>query len=111
MNRFWVLVLPLLVGCGEIDHRDYVASRASAECAKYRTCAQGYYESEFRDHDDCLDDVGDALNDLEDTVYDGCDYDGVEARACVSRIRGMSCEDFAEGDAGSACDLVWDCRN
>ncbi len=108
----WALMLATLLatGCGSLDHKDYVDQRAAAECKQLSVCARGYYESEFRDMDDCVNDWGDDLDDLEDVAFDDCDFDGKEASACVSRIRGLSCEDYAEGDSQGACDLVWDCR-
>ena len=104
----WVL-LPALAGCGALERSDYLDLRSEAECKKLERCSLGYFESEFRDYEDCVRDVGDDLDDFEDAVFDNCDYDGDQARACVSRINSMSCEDYAEGDVGAACDLVWDC--
>lgn len=72
-----------------------------------RSCARGYFESEYRDQDDCVDEVGDDLDDHDDNLPDSCDYDGAEASACVSRIRSMSCEEYAEQGSSRACDLVW----
>ena len=110
MRQISILAVLMAFGCGSLDHKDYTLKRGAAECGKYATCAKGYYESEFRDIDDCIDDLSDDLDDRSDTIFDNCEYDGNEASSCVSRIRNLSCEDFSEGDAQGACDLVWDCR-
>ena len=99
----------LAVGCGNLTHNDYVEARASAECKKIAVCHTGFFDSEYRDHDDCVKEFGNVLDDLEDTVFNDCDYDGDEARRCTSRVNGMGCEDYAEGDASRACDQVWNC--
>lgn len=98
-------------GCGEIEHSDYVDARAEAECRKLASCARGYYESEWRDDGDCVDDRADNIDDFDDALPNSCDYDGEEARMCISRINSMSCEEYAEGAMGGACDLVWVCND
>lgn len=100
----------VLVGCGEIDHNDYVDLRAEATCKQLRSCATGYYEFEYRDYDDCVDEVADDIDDADDSLPRSCDYDGEEGRRCVSRLNSMGCEEFAEGAWGEACDLVWVCN-
>ena len=110
--RASIMVLVVgLIGCGGLSHRDYLEARSTVECKKIRTCQLGYYESEYRDFEDCVDDRQDDQDDIDDTVYDGCDYDDIEARACVSRINSMGCEDYVENGPASACDLVWDCND
>ena len=105
-----VLALLTLFGCGELDHNDYVDARASAECKKTRICAEGYFESTYRDLDDCERERGDQIDDADDNLPRSCDYDGLEGRECVQRINNMPCEEFAEGAIGAACDLVWHCE-
>ena len=106
-----LLLLTLAVsGCGDIDHNDYVDARATAECNRTRTCAQGFFESAYRDLDDCVKERGDQIDDFDDALPRSCDYDGTEGRACIKRINAMSCEEFAEGAIGQACDLVWYCE-
>ena len=97
--------LLLLLGCGELGHNDYVDARAGAECRKLSKCHRGLFESEFRDLDDCEGDL--AV--VEVTLFNDCDYDAREAAACVTRVSNMDCASYAQGDAGTACDLVWDC--
>jgi len=108
MRALWLVVLA--AGCaGELGHNDYVDQRAAVECRKLEKCALGMFESEYRDLEGCEEDVADLLDDLEDTVFNDCDFDGSEASACISRLGSMGCEAYAEGDASEACDLVWDC--
>ena len=100
-----------LGGCGDMALSDYREARASAECKRSSVCALGFFESEYVDLEDCVDEVSDSLKALEDSIFDSCDYDGMEASRCVSRIRSLSCEDYVEGEASLACDQVWDCIN
>ena len=106
----WTMGALVALGCGVADEADYVASRADAECARLEACALGYFESEYADADDCADERGEELEQQHDLFAEiECDFVVDEAGPCVSRIRGMSCEDVAEGEWDSACDLVWDC--
>lgn len=104
----FAMLLSLLMACG-VDERDYSERRAVAECNTLDTCARGYYEHEYRHHDDCIHERTDDIEDQIDRWYDRCHYDPQEARRCISRIRSLSCADWARGDADRACDLVFDC--
>ena len=101
-----------LVGCGPIEkEKDYINARAAAECRQLERCALGFFESEYRDRDDCEGEVADDIEDYNDAQDDnGCDYIPEEAGHCVHRVRSMSCEEWGEGEVGSACDLVWNCN-
>lgn len=100
-----------VVGCGGIAERaDYHEARGRAECSRIERCELGYFESEYSSFDDCVGERTDAIEEASDFLDDAdCAYVPEEAGACVRRIRAMSCEDWAEGEAGSACDLVFDC--
>ena len=106
-----VLVATIAAGCGVEDEADYVASRADAECTRLQACALGYFESEYGDAEDCVDERADDLDEAGKALEDaGCDFELDEAGACVTRIRSLSCEDWAENDHAAACDLVWTCE-
>ena len=104
-------LLLVLVGCGPIDDPgDYVAERADVECAQIERCERGYFESVYGDREDCASERGDQLDEWVDAQEDrDCVYVGEEASRCVQRIGNLSCEDWIEGEAAAACDLVWDC--
>ena len=105
-----LFALLVAVGCGIEDEPDYVASRADAECGRMEACALGYFESEYADQEDCVDERADDLDELHDSLDEAqCEFEPDEAGPCVGRIRGMSCEDWSESDADRACDLVWTC--
>lgn len=106
MRLVWMFAL--LAACG-VDEQDYPTRRAAAECRTLEKCAQGQYESHFRNMDDCVDDVADDIDDVIDEWFDKCEYDPAEAKRCVSRVRGMSCAEWASGYGDRACDLVYDC--
>ena len=101
----------LLVGCGAIENpKDYADARARAECARIQSCELGRFESDFSSEEDCLDDRADVIEDNNDDLDDAdCRFVPEEAGACVSRIRGLSCESWFEGESSLACDLVWTC--
>lgn len=103
----------LLLGCGGIEEQgDYELARAEAECRQLERCELGYFESEFRDMEDCVDDREDRFHDADNELDDAdCIYDPDQAAFCVDRIEAMGCEDWARsGNGNKACDLVWDCR-
>lgn len=104
-------VLLLVAACGSIEERaDYVDRRAAAECGQIERCELGFFESEYRDRDDCIDERSKQLDEASDALNDqDCTYVPEQAGACVSRIRSFDCEEWAEGEAASACDLVWNC--
>ena len=89
---------------------DYGEARATAECGRIQRCDLGFYDSEYSSQEDCVDERGDEIEEQNDQLDEAdCRFSSEQAGACVSRIRGMSCEDWAENDASQACDLVWDC--
>ena len=100
-----------LVGCGALEHNEYVQELAEGTCSKIKSCALGQFESEYRDYDDCVDEVADNIDEFDDNLPRACDFDGEEARRCVSRVRSMGCEEYAEGATSMACDLVWTCND
>lgn len=101
----------LLIGCGGIESpSDYADARARAECGRIHTCELGRFEADFSDDEDCIDERTDDIDENNDDLDEAdCRYVPEEAGACVTRIRGLSCESWAEGESGLACDLVWDC--
>lgn len=104
------LALAVMAGCGIEDQAEYVAERAEAECERLEACALGFFEAEYTSPEDCLEERNEALEEEAD-LYDDldCKFVPEEAGPCVSRVRGLSCEDWQEGEIGQACDLVWDC--
>ena len=101
----------LLTACGPIDDEDdYAESRAAVECAQVERCELGYFESEYRDRDDCVDERAEKIQEANDAQDDrGCSYVPEQAGHCVRRIRSFDCEEWAVGQANAACDLVWNC--
>ncbi len=97
-----------LVACG-IPEEDYSTRRGVAECQRIERCTTGEFLSVYDDFDHCVDRLGDNLDATIEALYQGCTYDGREASRCVSRISSMSCEDYAEGQANLACDIVYVC--
>jgi hypothetical protein len=110
MNRPVAFAL-WLGGCGAIaNESDFADSLARQECSKLERCALGYFEATYSSEEDCLreraDDIRDGNEQLEDL---DCEYIPEEAGHCVRRVSGLSCEEWAEGEGGSACDLVFQC--
>jgi hypothetical protein len=109
--RGWGLLI--LVACPIDSEEDYARRRAEAECALAERCDQGFFESEYTSRDDCVDHQVEMLTGVEE--YYGfspdseCTFVPRHAGLCVSRIRRMSCEEWADGDSYFACDLVYDC--
>jgi hypothetical protein len=108
----WMTAL-IAAGCGAIGTPDDLAEAlAEAECQQIERCALGLYEATYSSDDDCLTERGDVIDDDNDLYAQlDCTFLPDEARACVQRIRGLSCEDWALGRAGLACDLVWSCED
>lgn len=101
-----------LAGCsgGFESDNDFAAARAEAECRNLERCSLGFFESEYGDYEDCVNEVTDDLEDSNAQLDDAdCTYDPAEAGRCVSRVRALSCEEWYQGDDGRACDLVWVC--
>jgi hypothetical protein len=113
MARVWWMAV--LAGCpfGPIDAEvDYAKALAEAECDRMQRCELGYFDATYPSVKDCVHDVSDEIGAADDALQQSqCDYQPDEAGRCVRRVRSMSCEDFAEGDQGDACDLVWDCSD
>ena len=112
-RRLPLLLIPtvLLTACGgEVSQEDFPAEFAPLWCDQQRTCARGFFESEFRDEQDCISSVQEdkeALGEQNDAA--GCVFDAEEAQACLIAIREASCEDWYEGEAEEDCAEVWTC--
>lgn len=104
------LVLVWVVGCAIDEPSDYATARAEAECGRIERCELGRFESQYNSLDDCVGEVEDQIREGNQLQNDlDCEYVPEEAGLCVRRIRGMACEEWAEGEVFQACDLVWDC--
>jgi hypothetical protein len=107
---WWLIVAS---GCGGIGSElDYAQARAEAECGQMEQCELGRFESEYTSLEDCVNQHRELIEDSNRGFGDlDCEYVPDEAGHCVSRIRWMSCEEWRQGEAGIACDLVWNCTD
>ncbi|MEZ4239691.1 MAG: hypothetical protein R3F59_26755 [Myxococcota bacterium] len=106
-----MLPLVLCVACGAYASPDEFADAlAEAQCAQLERCALGVFEASYSSDDACLREQSDALVVQADQLDQlGCTWLPDEAKACVHRVRGLSCEEWALGLDDDACDLVWRC--
>lgn len=107
------LSLVVLAACGgDLTQETFPTEVAPVICQQTRTCALGYYESEYRDEDDCISQVEEQYS-AEGTENDaaGCVFDLEEAEACVEALKGATCEEWFEGDALEDCADVWTCAS
>jgi hypothetical protein len=105
------VLIGVSTGCAIGAEVDFIDARADAECGRLEKCSRGYFESEYPSHEDCVSELKKTLEDASDAYDDAdCKYVPEEGGRCVRRIRGMSCEAFAQGDEARACDLVYDCE-
>ncbi|MEQ1566519.1 MAG: hypothetical protein ABMA64_12830 [Myxococcota bacterium] len=109
MTRLWWSVA-LAGGCGIASEDDYATALANNICKQTERCTLGFFESEYTSFDDCVGEQKDEIDPELELYQDlDCEYVPSEARECVNRIGGLSCEDWFEGDSIAACDLVYDC--
>lgn len=101
----------LLAACGgEVTQDEFAAEFAPLWCDQQRACARGFYESEYRDDEDCVTSVQeDKESESEANDAAGCVFDADEAQACLAAIREATCEEWYEGDADEDCADVWTC--
>jgi len=108
--RLWTL---LLCGCiGNVTEDNYVQKYSPEYCQKTRRCNLGYFESEWSDMNDCIDEVIDDMEDLIDKKDDdNCDFEDDNALKCLETLGAADCEDYFDGDAFEDCgaNKVWDC--
>ena len=110
-NYGLIAVALLAVGCGlgAITEDTLPARVAGPYCDNLRRCNRGYFDSEFSDMADCVDETEEDFEDLVEEADDyGCDFDEDEARECVQSLRSSSCEDWYEGDTLDDCSDVFD---
>ena len=107
------LTAALSTGCiGNVDEDNYAEKYSPVYCTQTKECYRGYYDSEWSDMNDCIENVRDDLEDLIDDMDDnGCDFQDKEAKECLLDIADANCEDYFEGDAFEDCGInkVWDC--
>jgi hypothetical protein len=59
-----------------VDEDNYAATYSPQYCSKTKQCNRGYYDSEWSDMKDCIEEVTDDIEDLIDDMDDaGCDFD------------------------------------
>ena len=110
-----VCAIPLLTlaACGsDLSQETFPTEVAPVICDQTRTCALGYFESEYRDEDDCLTTIEEQFS-VEGSENDakGCVFDIEEAKACIEALKGATCEQWFEGDAIEDCADVWTCAS
>ena len=94
----------LLVGCNlftPVDEDSWPEVYAKRYCSSLKKCFRGYYESEYSDMKDCVDEVEDDTEDIMDDYDDreSCDdFDEDNARDCLSDFSSFECEDFWEDE-------------
>ena len=105
-----LLMLAACNSVGKVDEDNYAEKSAEVYCRQIEKCSRGFFESEYSDYADCVDE---ATNDFEDTMEAAddanCDFDEDEAQACLDTFASSTCEDVYEGDAYDDCEDVFDC--
>lgn len=113
-HRISLVAVLLATGCfgvGDVNEDNWTEKYASVYCKQTQTCARGFYESEYSDREDCLDDVQDELDDQADVFDDlNCDFDEAEAQECLESFNSADCESIYEGDFVDDCEDIFDCR-
>jgi len=103
----------LMAGClGIVDEDNYAEKYSPLFCSKTKECYRGYYDSEWADMNDCIEDVRDQYEDVIDQMDDNnCDFEDKKAKECLLDLSDANCEDYFEGDATEDCafNKVWDC--
>lgn len=113
------VLMTFLSGCSllsgtPLDQDSYFDELAETTCKVNKDCFKAYYESEWDDLEECVDDHVDLLDDAKD-YYEDCDFDEDQAKACLDAMRGAECGEFLdEGDAediADECDYeeIFDC--
>lgn len=114
MTRTAPLFLSLLLtgcfGVGEVTESNWTEKFSDVYCNQLEKCSRGFFESEYSDMADCLDEVQDDAEDQADNLDDlGCDFDEEEAQQCLDSFHKASCEDVYEADYLDDCEDVFDC--
>jgi len=102
-----LILLVALVGCS-VPREEFAAAKADALCDIQKRCARGAFHAQWSTMDSCRSRTeGDVDDELADFSF--CAYDSLEAARCTTRVRHLSCDDWATGAEAEACDLVFDC--
>ena len=87
------------------DEDTFPEAFAAVQCRRYNECFRGFYEDEYDgEMDECVDEVTDDLEDLED-----CDFDEDKAADCLEELNSEDCGDWYDGDHDD-CWEIYDCR-
>jgi hypothetical protein len=100
----------------QLDENTYPEIMAKEQCRLYKKCWRGYFDDEFTDIEDCIDEITDNIEDAVDSMDDlDCDFEDDEAEQCLVAHQEATCEDHFElhyeydGPLADDCDEVWDC--
>jgi hypothetical protein len=110
MNRL-IPALLLCVACGtDLDASNFPDEIAPIVCDKTEVCALGYFESTWRDQDDCIAEIAEEWRTIGTEMdAQGCVFDAEEAAACMDSFQEADCEAWYEQSPDEDCADVWVC--
>ena len=122
MGQPWIVVCGLglaMSGCLqllELDEVSFGEKMSKEGCTLEKKCFRGYFDDEYSDMADCVDEQVDNWDDLADTFDDwDCDFESDEAAECLAAWQNATCEEHYEfrfegdGPMVEDCEKVWDC--
>jgi len=98
-----------LVGCiGAVNEDNWTKKSAKAYCKFNEECYLSYFQEEWDNVSECVDDFEDDYEDYVEDYLDDCDFESDKAKECLESLREAtkSCE---YDDIDDDCYEVWDC--
>ncbi len=85
-NTLFVSLLLALAGCTvEPNREDWPEQYADSFCDWERRCMSAVYFDAWDEHEECLDETSDDVDDLLDALP-GCNFDRRRAEDCLNRL-------------------------
>lgn len=110
LSAFALSTLGACVSVGNVTEDNFAEKSAQLGCKMLEKCNRGYFESEYSDQADCIDELEEDTEDMMDAADDAdCDFEEDEAQKCLDTFAASTCEEYYEGDAWDDCEDIFDC--
>ncbi|NOY24465.1 MAG: hypothetical protein GXP62_01195 [Oligoflexia bacterium] len=103
-------LLPSCAGFGSVDRDSFYGQYAELSCKVNKDCFKGFFESQWTNQSDCVDELTAGFQDYVD-YYADCSFDEDAAKACLKSINTAQCAAFYDEDDTiyADCLSVWSC--
>ena len=82
-----------LMACGSNveNSKEFSIAYADTQCRAYTQCNRSLFDGEYGTMADCEEEVAESFQEENESLYEGCTYDGERAQECLNLINSSTC--------------------